>query len=243
MAGGPVDPNEVRGAFSKLLDLSAVDRSAFLDQLSPEIRDEVEAMLASDEGSETMLRGIVQGAGIHRAASGEKFGPFRIVSLIGRGGMGAVYRAERDDGEISQTVAIKVIERGWLNPRALERFRQERQILAGLMHPNIARLIDGGTREDGVPYLVMEYVEGLPIDAFCEQRNLKIADRLRLFLPLCDAVDSAHQKLIIHRDLKPSNVLVTAAGEPKLLDFGIAKALDATEASETQTIVLTPDFA
>ena len=157
--------------------------------------------------------------------------------------MGAVYKAERADGELSQTVAIKVIERGWLNPRSLDRFRQERQILAGLVHPNIARLIDGGTRADGVPYLVMEYVDGLPLDQFCEQKKLKIAERLRLLLPLCDAVDSAHQQLIVHRDLKPSNVLVDAAGEPKLLDFGIAKAIDHSSGAETQTITLTPDFA
>ncbi|MBZ5604387.1 MAG: hypothetical protein LAO79_18955, partial [Acidobacteriia bacterium] len=139
MAREAVDPAEVRGAFLKLLDLSAADRDAFLEQLPPQIRNEVEALLASEQGAETMLRGIVSGAGIHQAVSGEKFGVFRITALVGRGGMGAVYQAERDDGEISQTVAIKVIERGWLDPRALERFRQERQILAGLMHPNIAR--------------------------------------------------------------------------------------------------------
>jgi serine/threonine protein kinase len=123
-------------------------------------------------------------------------------------------------------VAIKVIERGWLAPRALERFRAERQLLAGLTHPGIARLIDGGTREDGVPYLVMEYVDGQPIDRYCAERKLGIQERLKLFLPLCDAVDYAHRQLIVHRDLKPPNVLVTAAGDGKLLDFGVAKTLE-----------------
>jgi hypothetical protein len=125
----------------------------------------------------------------------------------------------------------------------MERFRQERQILAGLVHPNIAQLLDGGTREDGLPYLVMEYVDGQRLDEYCAQHHLGIAGRLRVFLPLCDAVDYAHRKLVVHRDLKPSNVLVTAEGAPKLLDFGVAKAMDPGAGSLTQTLVLTPDFA
>src|SRR5262249_29874548 len=141
-----------------------------------------------------------------------------------------------------QTVAIKVIDRGWLAPRALERFRQERQFLAGLDHPNIARLLDGGTRDDGVPYLVMEYVEGQPIDQWCEQHQLGVRERLTLCLPLCEAVDYAHTKLIVHRDLKPSNVLVTAKSVAKLMDFGVAKTLEGG-ANETQTLVFTPGFA
>ena len=156
--------------------------------------------------------------------------------------MGVVFLAERCDGELAQTVAIKVIERGWLASRALERFRVERQLLAGLTHPGIARLIDGGTREDGVPYLVMEYVDGQPIDRYCAERKLGVRERLELFLPLCDAVDYAHRKLIVHRDLKPSNVLVTAAGDAKLLDFGVAKTLEAG-GGQTQTMMFTPDFA
>ncbi len=241
----PVDPAELRALFSKALDLSPEQQAQLLDRpdLSPGLRDELRAMLIEDQRSETFLRNTVESGRPVATAAGEHFGVYETRELLGRGGMGAVYKAERDDGEIVQTVAIKVIERGWLSPGALERFRQERQFLARLVHPNIARLIDGGTREDGVPYLVMEYVDGLPLDKFCAQRKLAIADRLRLILPLCAAVDSAHQQLIVHRDLKPSNVLVTAAGEPKLLDFGIAKAIDSAASGATQTIVLTPDFA
>jgi non-specific serine/threonine protein kinase/serine/threonine-protein kinase len=157
--------------------------------------------------------------------------------------MGAVFKAERTDGELEQVVAIKIAERLWFDPHSSERFRRERQILAGLSHPNIARLLDGGTREDGVPYLVMEYVEGERLDLYCDSRRLTVAERLRVFLPLCHAVEFAHCNLVVHRDLKPSNVLVTGGGEPKLLDFGIAKALDSSEVAGTQTLVLTPDFA
>ena len=157
--------------------------------------------------------------------------------------MGVVFKADRVDGELSQTVALKVVHHPWLDTRAVERFRKERQMLAGLVHGNIARLLDGGTREDGIAYLVMEYVDGAPVDKFCEQGRLDIPERLRLFLPLCDAVDYAHRKLIVHRDLKPSNVLVTAEGNPKLLDFGIAQTLDATAGIQTGTIALTPEFA
>ena len=157
--------------------------------------------------------------------------------------MGAVYMAERVDGELRQRVAIKIVERGWLDAEALGRFRQERQILSRLVHQNIVQLLDGGTREDGIPYLVMEHVEGLRLDQYCTQHQLGIPNRLRVFLRLCDAVEFAHRKLVVHRDLKPSNVLVTAEGSVKLLDFGIAKAFDADAGSRTQTVVLTPDFA
>jgi eukaryotic-like serine/threonine-protein kinase len=245
MATPPIDPAQLRALFLEVIELQRDQQTQLLDRmdLSPELRDELRAMLLEDQRAETFLRNTVESARPAATAIGEHFGVYETQELIGRGGMGAVYKAERDDGEIVQTVAIKVIERGWLNPGALLRFRQERQFLAGLTHPNIARLIDGGTRGDDTPYLVMEFVDGLRIDQFCDQRHLKIADRLRLFLPLCDAVHNAHQKLIVHRDLKPSNVLVTEAGVPKLLDFGIAKALDVTAGGDTQTIVMTPDFA
>ena len=136
--------------------------------------------------------------------------------------MGAVYLAERDDDEFLQQVAIKVV-RGLLDPERVRQFRNERQILAWLEHPNIARLLDGGTTDDGLPYLVMEYVDGVPIDRHADARRLTVADRLRLFLVVCDAVSHAHRSLIVHRDIKPTNILVTAAGVPKLLDFGIAR--------------------
>jgi tetratricopeptide (TPR) repeat protein len=239
----PLDLAELRSLFLQVLDLPEQDRAQLLGTLSPEVREELQALLDYDQGSETRLRGIVDAGRLPVTGLNERFGPFITTELLGRGGMGAVYKAERADGELAQIVAIKVIERGWLNPRALDRFRRERQILAGLAHPNIARLIDGGTRPDGVPYLVMEFVEGLPLDRYCEQKKLKTPERLALFLPLCDAIDAAHQQLIVHRDLKPSNVLVDAAGDPKLLDFGIAEAIGQAGGATTQTIMLTPDYA
>ena len=155
-------------------------------------------LLRYDAGSETFLQ---QAVALERplVPEGERFGPYELGPLLGRGGMGAVFRAERVDGELHQTVAIKIVERGWLDPRAIERFRVERQILASLVHPNIARLLDGGTRDDGLPYLVMEFVDGLRLDQYCDQHALPLAARLSIFLPLCDAVDYAHRKLIVHR--------------------------------------------
>ena len=239
------DAAEARTLFLKALDLSPALRVALLEDplLSPATREELRALLEADDGAETYLRQTVASEQPSGSGVGERFGTFETRELLGRGGMGAVFRADRVDGEIEQTVAVKVMERGWLAPRAFERFRQERQFLAGLVHPNIARLVDGGTRPDGIPYLVMEYVDGYQVDEYCKLRELLVADRLRLFLPLCDAVEYAHGKLIVHSDLKPSNVMVTASGEPKLLDFGVAKALDATSSRQTQTVILTPGFA
>ena len=157
---------------------------------------------------------------------GALLGRYRILRELARGGMGIVYLAERADHEFAQQVAVKVLSRAVLSADALARLRSERQILALLEHPNICRLHDGGTTDDGVPYLVMEYIEGERIDRYCDRAQLSTRDRLALFLQLCDAVQLAHRNLIIHRDIKPSNVLVTGDGTPKLLDFGIAKLLD-----------------
>jgi len=236
---------EVRRLFFEALEIEAAERPAYLERCgaAPDVRDAVLTLLRHDAGSETFMEEAVSRELPRTPGEGERFGPYQLRRLLGRGGMGAVFLAERVDGELRQVVAIKIVERGWLDPQALERFRQERQILAGLVHPNIAQLLDGGTREDGVPYLVMEYVEGPRLDEYCEQQRLDIPARLRVFLPLCDAVDYAHRKLVVHRDLKPSNALVTADGAPKLLDFGVAKALDAHSGGRTQTLVLTPDFA
>ena len=237
----------MRQLFERVLALAPEERGRFFEeaQLSPETRDELVALLDADDGSDTFLGEIVSRAESGSRNSGERFGPFETRELVGVGGMGAVFRAERVDGELTQVVAIKVVERLFLDPRSAERFRRERELLARLEHPNIARLLDGGTRSDGVAYLVMEFVDGLPLDRYSEQRNLTVEQKLRLILPLCDAVDYAHQKLIIHRDLKPSNVLITPAGAPKLLDFGIARSLesDRTAGARTQTIALTPEFA
>jgi eukaryotic-like serine/threonine-protein kinase len=240
------DDGSLRNLFERLIALSPEERVGVLTEpgVSLELREELKALLQEDPGSETFLEQIVAGEQASEPGTGERFGPYETRELLGRGGMGVVFRAVRVDGELSQTVAIKLVEHAWLDPRARDRFRNERQTLAGLVHNNIARLFDGGTRADGVAYLVMEYVDGLPVDQYCQKERLGIAGRLRLFQPLCDAVDYAHRKLIVHRDLKPSNVMVTVGGEPKLLDFGIAKTLDTTSAAGNTTMVaLTPDFA
>src|SRR6266480_2342214 len=155
--------------------------------------------------------------------TGQRLGAYRIVSEIGRGGMGSVYLAERADGQFEKTVAIKLLKRGIDTEEILKRFQAERQILARLEHPNIARLIDAGTTDDGLPYFIMEHVDGAPVTRLVREKGLPLPDRLELFLKICSAVEFAHQNGVVHRDLKPSNILVTAAGEPKLLDFGIAK--------------------
>ncbi|HEY3453526.1 MAG TPA: protein kinase [Bryobacteraceae bacterium] len=170
---------------------------------------------------------------------GRIIGPYRIAAEIGRGGMGSVYRALRIDGEFEAAVAIKIVRHGMNSDLVLSRFRTERQIQAKLGHPNIARLLDGGTTSDGLTYFVMESIEGLPLTKYCDSRQLSITERLKLFRKVCDAVSYAHQNLIVHRDLKPDNILVTADGTPKLLDFGIAKILDVpTDGSQpTMTMV------
>ncbi|MGE0461912.1 MAG: tetratricopeptide repeat protein [Vicinamibacterales bacterium] len=211
-----------------------------LSMLQADARDAGELEQAVDEA----IRAVAT------AASGpidQRLGPYRIISEIGQGGMGTVYLGERADGAFEQRVAIKVV-RGLLDQERVRRFRAERQILASLQHPNIARLVDGGTTGDGWPYLVMEYVEGRPIDAHARDQHLTLEERLRLFLVVCEAVGHAHRHLIVHRDIKPSNIIVTADGTPKLLDFGIAKLLDSDDpelSARTMTgmRMLTPDYA
>src|SRR5262249_12398238 len=152
---------------------------------------------------------------------GQRFGAFRLTELIGRGGMAAVFLGRREDGDFEQRVAVKVLRRGLYSDVEQRLFRRERQLLAALEHPNIARLIDGGLTAAGVPYLVIEYVDGMAITSYAAQRLLDVRDRLRLFLVVCRAVEAAHRALIVHRDIKPSNILVSADGNVKLLDFGI----------------------
>lgn len=178
-----------------------------------------------------------------------RIGPYRVVRQIGEGGMGEVLLAERDQADFKQQVAIKLVRRGVLSRQIQGRLKIERQILASLAHPNIARLLDGGTTTEGAPYIVMEYVDGVPIDVYCDQQRLTIEQRLKLFQTVCSAVHYAHQNLVVHRDLKPSNILVKADGTPTLLDFGIAKLLDDRYAMHTLAMtqadvrLLTPDHA
>ncbi|HVE55311.1 MAG TPA: protein kinase [Pyrinomonadaceae bacterium] len=180
---------------------------------------------------------------------GKRLGVYVLTKEIGRGGMGAVYLAERADGEFRQRVALKVIKRGMDTDFIVRRFRNERQILASLDHQNIARLLDGGTTDDGLPFFVMEYIEGSPVYSYSDAKKLSINERLRLFIRICNAVDYAHENLIIHRDIKPTNILVTGDGMPKLLDFGIAKILDPELAADsidptaTAMRMMTPEYA
>src|SRR5215831_14427341 len=178
---------------------------------------------------------------------GRRVGPYRVLSEIGHGGMGAVYRAIRDDDQYRKQVAIKLVHRGMDSDFIIQRFKAERQILANLEHPNIARLIDGGATEEGWPYFSMEYVEGQPLDEFCNARDLLLRQRLELFREVCSAVQYAHQRLVIHRDLKPSNILVTGDGTPKLLDFGIAKLVQEQTAAGATLVtgfpMMTPEYA
>jgi serine/threonine protein kinase/Flp pilus assembly protein TadD len=180
-----------------------------------------------------------------RERIGERIGAYAVISELGRGGMGAVYLAERADGQFEKRVAIKVLKRGTDTDEVLRRFRVERQILANLEHPNITRLLDAGTTTDGLPYFVMEFIEGTPITQFVQRENIDLRGRLQLFLEVCSAVDRAHRHHIIHRDIKPGNVLVNENCEPKLLDFGIAKLLDPDDEQVTVTAEhrLTPLYA
>ena len=173
----------------------------------------------------------------------DRLGAYRLEEAIGSGGMGAVYRASRADGEFDQKVAVKVMGRHLAGPVFLESFRNERQLLAGLSHPNITRLLDGGVSAGGEPYLVMEYVEGEPIDEYCLRRKLSAAQRLALFEQVCRAVEYLHRNLIVHRDLKPANILVDRDGTVKLLDFGTAKLLREQAPAVTQARLLTPRYA
>jgi tetratricopeptide (TPR) repeat protein/predicted Ser/Thr protein kinase len=229
--------------FQDLVELTPDQRERALAQLdiTPEIRTEVESLLAYDSqpGELTEVVGSFA-ANALAATAPESCGPYRILRLIGEGGMGAVYLAERTDGEIQHQVAIKLLRAGAAGPWRT-RFLQERQVLASLQHPSIVHVLDAGHTTAGRPYLVMEYVEGAPIDTY--SKSLDVRAILELFLKVCEAVAHAHSRLIIHRDLKPSNILVTPSGEPKLLDFGIAKLLDAPDATQTIDRLLTPEYA
>ncbi|MEM1096798.1 MAG: serine/threonine-protein kinase [Bacteroidota bacterium] len=214
-------------------DIREAARQALQAQLQEHFIDQPLAASASPSAAEALV--------------GQRLGPYRLGAVVGQGGMGVVYRAHRDDGTFEQTVAVKVVKRGMDTDAIVARFQREQQVLAALSHPNIASIYDGGTTPDGRPYLVMPFVEGQPITAYADAHRLSIAERLALFRTVCEAVHVAHQNLVVHRDLKPSNIIVTAEGTVQLLDFGIAKVLDAgaEQAFMTRTgvQVFTPEYA
>jgi len=254
MADLPLPPegkwDQVRDLFHEALERPRDTWEAFLAQIAdPALAAEVRSLLAAHEQSSDFLAAPVSSAFARTPAPGDRIGRYRIDEEIGRGGMGVVYRATREDEGFVQQVAIKLIDAAVVSQEILKRFRAERQILALLDHANIARLIDGGTTTDGSPYLVMEYVSGRPLLAYCDERRLGVEQRLAVFLVICDAVQFAHQHLVVHRDLKSDNILVTEEGSPRLLDFGIAKLLSPDEGVAVGTLtlpmnrMLTPDYA
>ncbi|HET9804673.1 MAG TPA: serine/threonine-protein kinase [Candidatus Acidoferrum sp.] len=243
---------QIKEVLEVALTLDVVERQNYLDRTcsgDDELRQEVDSLLAAHQPTgknilDEPLANLISAGSSRSVTSGERIGAYAILQELGRGGMGEVYRAVRADGEFTKEVALKTVRGGYDVASVLERFRNERQILASLDHPNIARLLDGGTSETGIPYLVMELVDGIPIDTYCDSEKLNITARVELFLKVCAAVQYAHQRLVIHRDLKPGNILVTKEGMPKLLDFGIAKILDPTSVSDVTVVrPMTPEYA
>jgi serine/threonine protein kinase/TolA-binding protein/Flp pilus assembly protein TadD len=251
--------DRLQDLFSRATDLPPEQREAFVTSEAGDdiaLRQEVLELLACDPGTGTGPLTNALGAAIdqttrdrRRAALGQVVSNYKLVSVLGHGGTGTVYLAERADRQYSAQVAVKIIDAPSLHGELGQRFRAERQILASLNHPNIARLIDAGETALGQPYLIMEYVHGEPLDRYCDRNALDLRARLNLFLDICSAVQYAHQNLIVHRDLKPANILVAADGTPKLLDFGIAKLLDAGDAASSLALtrmndrLLTPEYA
>ena len=249
----------IKTALSAALEMTPERRAAYIDEISAEdsdLRGELLSLLAAhDQAGDAFLN--TPAAGVERFGTlkgpdpwvGKHIGPYQLIEGIGSGGMGEVYRAVRADDEYHKQVAIKLIRAGQDSAFVVQRFRNERQILANLDQPNIARLLDGGTTDEGLPYFVMEFIQGEPIDRYCDRHQFDTTARLRLFLQVCAAVQYAHQRLIIHRDLKPNNILVSEEGVPKLLDFGIAKILGPHERlstdNETRSVfrMLTPEYA
>jgi len=253
---------DVFAAADRALALADSERHAFVEEYAradPALGAELAALLAGAEAS-SALDGPAAAFAVpvldtvtrelDHVATASRIGPYRIIGLIGRGGMGAVYLAERDDDQYRKRVALKLLP-SWSagDEQRVRRFVEERQILAALEHPDIARLLDGGVTSDGLPWFAMEYVEGTPIDRYCQERDLSIDQRLELFCRVCTAVAYAHRSLVVHRDLKPANILVKADGAVKLLDFGIAKLLDrdagsaSVELTQTSERFMTPLFA
>jgi eukaryotic-like serine/threonine-protein kinase len=251
----------VEALFDAALERDAAERVRFVqetargdEELAREVLSLLDAMDQEDDRFEEPAAAAFFAAAADAAADaasamvGRRVGAYRLLREVGQGGMGTVYEAVRDDDQYHKRVAVKLIKRGMDSDLVVRRFRQERQILASLEHPNIAALLDGGLTDDGQPFFVLEYVEGEILTAYSADRNLSVQDRLRLFLELCDPVQYAHQNLVVHRDLKASNILVTAGGVPKLLDFGVAKLLRAADEGDvTMTVAgfhaFTPEYA
>jgi serine/threonine protein kinase/tetratricopeptide (TPR) repeat protein len=256
---------KIKGIFLGAIDLTPPERDRFLrDECGDDenLRREVEDLIRQDEEAGSLMSspaieknaadffaGAATAAEKDDPLLGKTIGAYRLTGELGRGGMGAVYLAERADGEFRRQAAVKLIKRGMDTDFILRRFRQERQVLAALHHPNVAALLDGGTTDDNLPYFVMEYVDGKPLYQYSDDKKLSINERLELFRQICAAVEYAHQKQIVHRDIKPSNILVKTDGTPKLLDFGIAKVLDSEigistiDPTQTAMRLMTPEYA
>ncbi len=252
---GAVDEHALDAVVRQALALPPDDRMPFLrakctgdNLLLAQALDKLRASSPQWWDLSIESRSFAQGESLHER-TGQMIGSYRVIRSLGAGGMGEVLLAERDDRQFRQQVAIKLVKRGTLSPTVQARLKVERQILASLDHPNIARLLDGGTDTDGTPYIVMEYIDGVPIDAYCDRHKLTIEARIGMFRTVCSAVHCAHQNLIVHRDLKPSNILVSPEGIPKLLDFGIAKIIDDRNFLHTMAVtqldvrVMTPEHA
>ena len=264
----PEEWSRIEPILDDVLELDPVARGLALDRAcagDARLRAQIESLVEADASAEVFLDSpaVDYAAGLAQAVPedgeplddterdrpGDRVGPYRIIKEIGRGGMGRVFLADRADGQFDQQVALKLVGGGPRGGEILQRFLRERQILARLQHPNIARLLDGGVTADGRPYFAMEYVSGEPITAYCDTRKLDVDSRLDLFIAVCDAVQYAHQSLVVHRDLKPSNTLVTTGGQVKLLDFGIAKVLREEESDFDATLTrfgsgpMTPEYA
>ena len=248
----------IEAVFEQALELPELERDGFLDEAcagDPGLHRELKRLLTSAPTAGASLRKAVV-AEVRLLASdavtaqvGRRIGPFRLIGLLGEGGMGAVYLAERDDAQFAQRVAVKILSHAVGSPQAIARFRDERQILAGLEHPNIVRLLDGGSTDDDLPYLVMEHIEGTTLTGYANGRQLAVRARVALVRQVCSALQYAHQNLVVHRDIKPSNILVDADGMPKILDFGIAKLLAPVASFEREArtrtgfAMFTPEYA
>jgi len=251
---------KLKAVFAEVSELPVENRASFLEQnygSDADLIAEINSLLAAHDEPENIIEKNALGYNgklnfdaeslFEKNYAGRQFGQYKILREIGRGGMGAVFLAERADGEFERKVALKIVRQTIFDSETEKLFRRERDILASLNHPNIAQLHDGGVSESGETFLVMEFVEGETLLEYAVNQNLSVEEKLQLFLKICSAVSYAHRNLTIHRDLKPANILVTREGEPKLLDFGLAKILDENIVDQNQTVTIyrafTPAYA